>query len=459
MRFFRRGQHQPITRGPIPPDDTSPIPRIRTGLLAPPGTPLQAAQASTHAAWLAMRPRMLPAPITSPASVPPLKPAPPRPRQAWAPAPPAAPPPPPRITEPAALAYPGGRVPPELTLPCATCHRVHTRGATSSFTALYATAAAGRVAAGPVRCHDLPRLPGPAWLVRPVPADRRLGRRTCPHAGRGQPESTPLAVAESAPHRPPAPRRAGPPGAPVNWRRLGQTDRWWISLAAALALTTGTAIGWALLRPRAVISTVPLPPVTLTPSPPVIGALLPAQSRPGLVLVPPTIPARVAQTAAGTPAGTRSTPPATRTTAPVTPSGTRKSTPGGARSTPTAPVPGPVSAPSRVKTTPPATRPAPSQATFTTPPASQPAPETSPAAPASTPPATPTAPVSGPPATLPATTRKPGARQTTPPDMTTATTSHKPRRRPRRPAPHPGRHDVRCVPVARMGQASTAQAA
>ena len=129
----------------------------------------------------------------------------------------------------------------------------------------------------------------------------------------------------------------------MNWRRLGQTDRWWISLAAALALTTGTAIGWALLRPRAVISTVPLPPVTLTPSPPVIGALLPAQSRPGLVLVPPTIPARVAQTAPGTPAGTRSTPPRTRTTAPVTPSGTRKSTPGGARSTPTAPVPGPVS--------------------------------------------------------------------------------------------------------------------
>ena len=84
---------------------------------------------------------MLPAPITSPASVPPLKPAPPRPRQAWVPAPPPAPPPPPRITEPAALAYPGGRVPPELTLPCATCHRVHTRGATSSFTALYATAA------------------------------------------------------------------------------------------------------------------------------------------------------------------------------------------------------------------------------------------------------------------------------------------------------------------------------
>ena len=165
----------------------------------------------------------------------------------------------------------------------------------------------------------------------------------------------------------------------------GQTHGSWIALAAALALTTGTAIGWALLRPRAVISTVPLPPVTLTPSPPVIGALLPAQSRPGLVLVPPTIPARVAQTAPGT----RSTPPTTQSTAPVTPPGTRKSTPGGARSTPTSPVPGPVSVPSQVKTTPPATRPAPSQATFTTPPASRPAPETSPAAPASTPPATP----------------------------------------------------------------------
>ena len=46
MRFFRRGQHQPITRGPIPPDDTSPIPRIRTGLLQPLSTPLPFRQTS-----------------------------------------------------------------------------------------------------------------------------------------------------------------------------------------------------------------------------------------------------------------------------------------------------------------------------------------------------------------------------------------------------------------------------
>lgn len=146
MRFFRRGQHQPFTRRPIPPDNTSPIPRIRTGLLQPPGTTLTSPP----------QPRMLPAPpppmpsgwvpgvitkaLNSPSSVPPLRPAPPR-RQAWVPAQRPAPPPPPRITEPAALACPGGRIPAVLTLPCGSCHRVHTRGATSSFQVLRAEAA------------------------------------------------------------------------------------------------------------------------------------------------------------------------------------------------------------------------------------------------------------------------------------------------------------------------------
>ena len=70
-----------------------------------------------------------------PSSPPPL-----RPRLAWTPPSPPPPPPPVRITEPAVLAYPGGQIPPELTLPCGGCHRVHVRGAASSFPILHAEA-------------------------------------------------------------------------------------------------------------------------------------------------------------------------------------------------------------------------------------------------------------------------------------------------------------------------------
>ena len=109
-------------------------------------------------------PRALPAPTPGPASVPPLRPAPPprHSRTGWVPASTPAPKPEPRrpapirITEPAKTAaevaealkampeimarYPDGNIPDIFTLPCGTCHRVHTRGGTSSFRDLYAEA-------------------------------------------------------------------------------------------------------------------------------------------------------------------------------------------------------------------------------------------------------------------------------------------------------------------------------
>ena len=75
------------------------------------------------------------------------------------------------------------------------------------------------------------------------------------------------------------------------WGRLGQSDRWWIFLAAMLALTTGATAGYALLRPRSVVSTVALPPVTSFPPVPQDVVLPPparALVRPAVFPVPAT---------------------------------------------------------------------------------------------------------------------------------------------------------------------------
>ena len=138
MKLIRRGQHKdrlPIETSPAPPDITSPVTRIPALLQDPATARLPFTQTDLTALTPPPRRRALPPP--GPSSLPALQP-PPRPRPAWAP------PQPPtrvRITEPAALACPGGRIPAALTLPCGSCHRVHVRGATSSFTALYTTAA------------------------------------------------------------------------------------------------------------------------------------------------------------------------------------------------------------------------------------------------------------------------------------------------------------------------------
>ena len=157
MKLIRRGQPRRVPTRPAPPGRTQPITRIRSGLPGehPAGDRLPFTQTPVTALTPPPRPRAIPAPppmppgwvppaltatLASPSSAPPLRPTPPpaRPRAAWTPP---QPPSPPRITQPAVLAYPGGRVPPELTLPCGgTCHRVHTRGASSSFPVLYAEA-------------------------------------------------------------------------------------------------------------------------------------------------------------------------------------------------------------------------------------------------------------------------------------------------------------------------------
>ena len=184
------------------------------------------------------------------------------------------------------------------------------------------------------------------------------------------------------------------------WHRFvpGQTDGWWIALAAALALTTGTAIGWALLRPRSVVSTVTLPPVTAAPVVPqgaVLPAYLPAHAavfpvppttgsarvRPAIITTVPAartrVPARsVPPVSSPPPAGyVTAAPPATvspvpRPPAPTTPPASPTATLSPPRSVPPPSTPPATQAPPPASTAPPppSTRPATIPATPATPP-------------------------------------------------------------------------------------------
>ena len=130
-----KGQHanRLAETRPAPADDTNPIPNVSI-------VQDQATLTLPVTTGAAPAPRVLPAP--GPASLPPLPSG--RHRAAWIPAPapaPARPPAPIRITEPAALAADIGAAHPGVfTLPCGSCWRVHTRGGTASFQAMYAFA-------------------------------------------------------------------------------------------------------------------------------------------------------------------------------------------------------------------------------------------------------------------------------------------------------------------------------
>ncbi len=168
MSIFRKGQHAELlteTR-PIPSDNTSPLPNC--SLLEGP-EPVTKTFASPI-------PAPLPEPVQGPASLPPLpqrKPAPaPRHRLGWVPAPAPRMPAPVRITEPAALAAEIAATHPGIfALPCGTCHRVHARGGTASFRALYAEA--GRAGwrkdtLGKWACPACQAKPG--WRAPSIPA-------------------------------------------------------------------------------------------------------------------------------------------------------------------------------------------------------------------------------------------------------------------------------------------------